>query len=70
MTKKLLGLTAALGIAALASWTGPAVATDIFPCDGRWCVGRPNIQCICPAFTPSPGKVIFCGTWFQGGCSA
>lgn len=69
MTKKLLGLAAALGITALASWSVPAVADDVLACTGRWCFGQPTLQCICPAYTGSPGKVITCGAFLQGGCS-
>jgi hypothetical protein len=67
MKKKLLGLTAALGITALASWAVPAAATDpILACTTRLCIGQPaDVQCICPS-----GKVIYCSAFFHGGCSA
>ena len=68
MRKKLLGLAAALGIAALASWAAPVVATDILVCNGRDCVPAPNRNtlCSCPAYTTYPGKVVTCASFVQG----
>ena len=71
MKKKLLGLTVALGITALASWSVPAVATDIPPCTGRICIRPLPPQCYCLGYTDFPGKVVTCATWNQvGGCWA
>jgi hypothetical protein len=68
MKKKLLGLSFALGITALASWATPAVATDIPGCNGRFCGSAwdKSIPCSCPAYTTYPGKVVTCASFMQG----
>ena len=68
MKKKLLGLTAALGITALASWACPAVATDLLPCTARVCFGTQNQNMLCRCLQ-APNKIITCASFFQGGCS-
>ena len=68
MRKKFLGLAAALGITVLASWAGPAMATDPLPCTGRVCFHNTD-ACRCPAYLPGGGKIIPCPDFFQGACS-
>lgn len=66
MKKKLLGLAAALGIAALASWAAPAAAAaNLLPCHLRLCLAQdPNTQCYC---LYAPSQISTCGT-FHGSC--
>jgi hypothetical protein len=66
MTKKLLGLTAALGITALAAWAVPAVA-GIGSCTGRYCLSNPGTT-LCRCL--QSGQVITCASWRLEGCSA
>ena len=70
MRKKLLGLAAALGITALASWTGTAEAVGY--CSASYCAGKPaSATCGCPPHTDFPGKTVFCGGWNRvGACWA
>ena len=70
MKKKLLGLTAALAITALASWAGTAEAVGY--CSASYCAGKPlSTKCGCPPGTDFPGKSVFCGGWNQvGACWA
>ncbi len=70
MKMKLLGLTAALGIAVLASWANPAEAVG--PCNATYCAGKPaSAKCGCPPGTDFPGKVATCGSWNRvGACWA
>ena len=70
MKKKLVGLTAALGIAALASWIGTAEAARY--CGPTFCEDRPlETQCACPPGTDRTGSPSSCGTYQGigfGGC--
>lgn len=66
MKKKLLGLTAALAIAALASWAGTAEAVG--GCSATYCAGKPATAfCGCPSYTDFPGRTATCGSWNRVG---
>lgn len=63
MKKKLLGLTGALAVAALASWSAPAAALSF--CHLRVCLGKdPSTPCYC---LNDHSKIVTCGT-FQTSC--
>jgi hypothetical protein len=70
MRNRLLALIAALGIAALASWTSSAEAATY--CSDALCEGQPeSTTCICPPGTDKEGKKGRCGEWNSisgGGC--
>ena len=62
MRNRLLALTAALGIAALASWTPGAAA--ISGCSATYCEGKPECTaCPCPPGSDKEGKLSNCGEW-------
>jgi hypothetical protein len=62
MRNRLLALTAALGIAVLASWTPSAEA--IIYCSDAYCAGKPeSTACPCPPGTDKEGKPSNCGEW-------
>jgi hypothetical protein len=62
MRNRLLALTAALGLAALASWTPSAEA--IVYCSDSYCAGKPeSTACPCPPGTDKEGKTSNCGEW-------
>lgn len=71
MKKKLLGLTAALGIAAMASWAGTAEAI-VYYCSPKYCADKPlETQCACPPNTDRVGSPSSCATYNGigfGGC--
>jgi hypothetical protein len=68
---RLLALTAALGIAALASWTPGAEAITIY-CSETFCAGKPeDAACTCPPGTDKDGSPSNCEVWSSisgGGC--
>jgi len=70
MRNRLLALTAALTIAALASWTPNAEA--IIYCSYSLCEGKPeSTVCPCPPGSDKEGKKSNCGVWDSigtGGC--
>ncbi len=62
MKKKLLGLTAALAITALASWAGSAEAIGY--CSPTFCAGKPlTTKCACPPGTDRRGSPSNCGAY-------
>jgi hypothetical protein len=62
MRNRLLALTAALGIAALASWTPSAEATIY--CSDAYCAGKPeSTACPCPPGTDKEGETSNCEEW-------
>jgi hypothetical protein len=62
MKNRLLALTAALGIAALASWTPGAEA--IVSCSASYCAGKPgSTACACPSGTDKAGNPSNCRDW-------
>ena len=69
MRNRLLALTAALGIAALASWTPSDAAIY---CSDAFCEGRPeSTACYCPPGTDKEGNPSSCENWrsiSNGGC--
>jgi hypothetical protein len=68
---RLLALIAALGIAALASWT-PRAEAITFSCSDTFCAEKPeDTSCICPPGTDKEGKRSTCAVWSSiagGGC--
>ena len=68
MKKKLLGLTAALAVTALASGAGSAEAVAY--CSSTYCAGKPaSTKCGCPPGTDRVGAASTCGGWNRvGGC--
>jgi hypothetical protein len=68
MRKKLLGLSVALGITALASWATPAFATSY--CTGRVCGADPESQCVCFPNTAHAGQVFSCQAWLDSHATA
>jgi hypothetical protein len=64
MRNRLLALTAALGIAALASWTPRAEAISSYFCSAGLCAGKPeDTACHCPPGTDKEYKLSNCGEW-------
>jgi hypothetical protein len=62
MRNRLLALTAALGIAVLASWTPRAEATTY--CSDLYCAGKPeDAPCPCPPGTDKEGNPSTCQEW-------
>ncbi|HEY4572692.1 MAG TPA: hypothetical protein VIJ02_07780 [Thermoanaerobaculia bacterium] len=62
MRKRLLTLTAALALTALASWVPRAEAVGY--CSASYCAGKsPEASCGCPPGTDKPGKPSICGGW-------
>lgn len=62
MRNRLLALTAALGIAALAAWTPSAAAT--IDCSASYCAWKPEgTACSCPPGTDKEGKPSTCEEW-------
>jgi hypothetical protein len=62
MRNRLLALTAALGIAALASWAPDAEAIGY--CSSTYCAGKPGTtSCACPPGTDKVGKASNCAGW-------
>ena len=73
MRNRLLALTAALGIAALALWTPNAEAIPItFCCSDTFCAEKPeDTACTCPPGTDKEGNRSNCEVWNSiagGGC--
>lgn len=70
MRNRLLALTAALGMAVLASWTPNAEA--IAYCSDRYCAGKPeDAPCPCPPMSDKEGETSNCAVWNStgtGGC--
>jgi hypothetical protein len=70
MRNRLLALTAALGMAVLASWTPGAEA--IIYCSDSFCAGKPeDAACPCPPWSDKDGNPSTCGQWGSinsGGC--
>jgi hypothetical protein len=70
MRNRLLALTAALAIAALASWTPSAEA--ISGCSASYCANRPeDAPCPCPPGSDKEGEPSTCDVWNsigKGGC--
>ena len=63
MRNRLLALTAALGIAALASWTPSAEAIAIY-CSDTFCAEKPEgTACYCPPETDKEGNPSNCEDW-------
>jgi hypothetical protein len=63
MRNRLLALTAALGIAALASWT-PSAEAIVYYCSDAYCEGKPgSTACSCPPETDKEYKPSNCGEW-------
>lgn len=63
MRNRLLALTAALGIAALASWTPNAEAIAYF-CSEAFCLDKPEgTTCACPPGTDKEGNPSNCEVW-------
>lgn len=71
MRYRLLALTAALGMAALASWT-PRAEAITFYCSDTFCAGKPeDTACICSPKTDKEGSWSNCEVWNSisvGGC--
>ena len=71
MRNRLLALTAALGIAAFASWTPSAEAITVY-CSDLYCAGKPeSAACPCPPGTDKEGNPSNCEDWnsiSQHGC--
>ena len=62
MRNRLLALTVALGIAALASWAPSAEAIGY--CSSTYCAGKPSTTaCACPPGTDKVGKASNCAGW-------
>jgi len=62
MKKKLLALTAVLGIAALASSVPNAEAVAY--CSSTYCAGKlSSTRCGCPPGTDKVGQASTCGSW-------
>ena len=62
MRKKFPAFSAALGIAAIASWTPQAEAVGY--CSASYCAGKPaSATCGCPPGTDKVGQTSFCGSW-------
>jgi len=62
MRNRLLALTAALGITALASWAPNAEAIGY--CSSTYCAGKPGTTaCACPPDTDKKGKASNCAGW-------
>ena len=62
MRKRLLTLTAALALAAIASWAPRAEAIGY--CSSTYCAGKPSTtSCACPPGTDKVGKASNCGGW-------
>ena len=62
MRNRLLALTAALAIAALASWTSSAEAAIY--CSYGFCAGKPeSAACLCPPGSDKEFKPSNCGEW-------
>jgi hypothetical protein len=62
MRNRLFALTAALGLAALASWTPSAEATVY--CSASYCAGKPEgAACPCPPGSDKEGNLSNCGDW-------
>ena len=70
MRNRLLALTAALGIAAFASWTPSSEA--IIYCSESFCAGKPEgTTCPCPPGSDKEGNTGTCEAWNSigvGGC--
>ena len=70
MRNRLLALTAALAIAAFASWTPSAEATIY--CSDRFCAAKPEgADCLCPPGSDKEGNPSNCTDWgsiSQHGC--
>ena len=70
MRNRLLALTAALAIAAFASWTPSAEAIGY--CSSTYCAGKPGTTaCACPPGTDKEGNPSNCAEWnsiSQHGC--
>jgi hypothetical protein len=62
MKRKLLVLTAVLGIAGISTWAPQAEAVAY--CNSTYCVGKPaTTKCGCPPHTGRPGQASTCGAW-------
>ena len=62
MRNRLLALTAALVIAALASWTPSSEA--IAYCSESFCAGKPeDTACPCPPWSDKAGEAGTCEAW-------
>jgi hypothetical protein len=62
MRNRLLALIAALGIAALASWT-PSAEAAIY-CSDSFCARKPEYAgCLCPPGSDKEGNTSNCGQW-------
>lgn len=70
MRNRLLALTAALGMAVLATWAPKAEATIY--CSDLYCASRPeDAPCICSPKTDKAGETSNCAVWNSiavGGC--
>ena len=71
MRNRLLALTAALGIAVLASWA-PSAEAIVYYCSDTYCDGKPETaSCSCPPETDREGRASNCSEWHsisQHGC--
>jgi len=62
MKRKLLILTAVLGIAGIPTWAPQAEAVAY--CNSTYCVGKPaTTKCGCPPHTDRRGQASTCGSW-------
>jgi hypothetical protein len=62
MKRKLLVLTAVLGMSVFSSWAPQAESSA--GCSDTYCAGRPaETPCACPKWTDRPGRPSFCGSY-------
>ena len=65
MRNRLLALTAAIAIAALASWA-PSAEAIVYYCSDTYCAEKPeSALCHCPPGTDKEGKPSNCGEWYS-----
>lgn len=61
MKRKLLILGALLGFSVLGFHKQ---ATAISTCSNSVCIGKPTLQCTCPAGMPAAGDTVRCQSWY------